>query len=452
MTPAGPQRRAAQRAPLRPARLRDRRPPMRIAVCSAQVPFARGGTEIFVEDLAAELRKRDHEAELVTVPYKWYPGTRVLDAGVPLAARRSERGGRAAHRPGHRYQVPHVRGAASEQGRLASAPVSPGLRADGTELGQFSDSADDRATRRAIHALDKRVLGEARKLFTTSRNNQQRLQSSTGLVAEVLPHPPQELPYRCDDYGDFVLSVGRLDRAKRVDLLIEAAAESSFSVVVAGDGPDRGRLEDLAGKRSLDGRVRFLGRVDEDELADLYARCLAVFYAPVDEDFGMFLRGIPGGQARRDDRRRRRAARGRDRPQDRIVAELRAAAVADACACMREHLDCGARSAAPGTRSPTRSPGIARSPGFWNEGCLLLAAPAGAPRNRGLQRSCRPRSSAGSTSRLHGAAGRPCARPTSRSTTSATTRRHTVGSWTRCDGGRVSWCCTTSSCTTSSPG
>ena len=52
--------------------------------------------------------------------------------------------------------------------------------------------------------------------------------------------------------------------------------------MIAGDGPDRERLESLA-----DGNVRFAGRVSEDELADLYARCLAVFYAPVDEDYGM---------------------------------------------------------------------------------------------------------------------------------------------------------------------
>jgi len=42
------------------------------------VPFARGGVEIFTDDLVAELRKRDHEADLVTVPFKWYPGARVL--------------------------------------------------------------------------------------------------------------------------------------------------------------------------------------------------------------------------------------------------------------------------------------------------------------------------------------------------------------------------------------
>ena len=42
------------------------------------------------------------------------------------------------------------------------------------------------------------------------------------------------------------------------------------------------RLEGLA-----NGNVRFTGHVSEQELADLYATCRAVFYAPVDEDFGM---------------------------------------------------------------------------------------------------------------------------------------------------------------------
>jgi glycosyltransferase involved in cell wall biosynthesis len=76
--------------------------------------------------------------------------------------------------------------------------------------------------------------------------------------------------------------VGRLDRAKRIDLLIEAASRQGVDVVISGEGPDRERLEGLA-----NGRVRFTGRVSEAELADLYARCRAVFYAPVDEDFGM---------------------------------------------------------------------------------------------------------------------------------------------------------------------
>src|SRR5262245_38581802 len=51
---------------------------VRIAVCRPQVPFARGGAEIFTDRLVDELRARGHEADLVSVPFKWYPGTRVL--------------------------------------------------------------------------------------------------------------------------------------------------------------------------------------------------------------------------------------------------------------------------------------------------------------------------------------------------------------------------------------
>jgi glycosyltransferase involved in cell wall biosynthesis len=158
---------------------------------------------------------------------------------------------------------------------------------DGTELGQFGPDPVDRATRRAVHRLDDAALGEARALFAISQNVANRLRTFNGLEAEVLAPPPPELDYRFEENGRFVLSVGRLDRAKRVDLLLRAAAaDSSFEVVVAGDGADRGRLEGLARELGLDGRVRFVGRVDDQELARLYATCLAVYYAPVDEDFG----------------------------------------------------------------------------------------------------------------------------------------------------------------------
>jgi glycosyltransferase involved in cell wall biosynthesis len=159
---------------------------------------------------------------------------------------------------------------------------------DGTPLGQFSQSPEDRALRRQVQELDRVALGEATRLFATSSNVAGRLERSTGLVAEVLPHPPQELDYRNEGDGGYVLSVNRLDRAKRIDLLLEAAALApGLEVVVAGDGPDRERLEGIARERGLNGRVRFAGRVDAGELASLYARCLATFYGPVDEDFGM---------------------------------------------------------------------------------------------------------------------------------------------------------------------
>ena len=142
------------------------------------------------------------------------------------------------------------------------------------------------------------ALGEATRVFATSKNVAGRLERSTGLVAEVLPHPAQELPYHDDGPGDFVLSVNRLDRAKRVDMLLGAAAASRPAGRDRRRRPGPRRLEQLAHERGLDGRVRFAGRVSAGELADLYATCYATFYAPVDEDFGLgpyesFLSGKP---------------------------------------------------------------------------------------------------------------------------------------------------------------
>jgi glycosyltransferase involved in cell wall biosynthesis len=314
---------------------------VRIAVCAPQVPFERGGAEIFSEELVAELRERGHETDLVTVPYKWYPGERVLSqAFLWRLLDLSESDGRpielviATKFPSYAVRHPNKVVWLLHQFRQA-------YELDRTELGQFGESAEERATRRAVHRLDKVALGEAKKVFATSRNVADRLQRSTGIEAEVMPHPPQELPYRTESYDDFVLSVGRLDRAKRHELLLDAlAADGSLRCVIVGDGPDRERLEEVSRRLGLDGRARFTGRVDDEELAELYGRCLAVYYAPVDEDFGMvpyeaFLSEKPvvtttdaGGPLEIVTDRRTG-----------LVCEPQAAALAQACSWLREHVD-----------------------------------------------------------------------------------------------------------------
>jgi glycosyltransferase involved in cell wall biosynthesis len=312
---------------------------VRIAVCRPQVPFGHGGAEIFCDRLVVELRAREHETDLVTVPFKWYPGERVLtQAFLWRLLDLDEADGRrvelviATKFPSYCVRHPNKVVWLLHQFRQA-------YELDRTELGQFGESPEERATRRSVQRLDRVALAEARSVFATSRNVADRLERSTGIVAEVMPHPPQELAYRCDEYGDFVLSVGRLDRAKRIDLILDAlAAEPALRCVVAGEGPDRPRLEELARRHGLNGRVTFAGRVSEGELADLYARCLAVYYAPVDEDFGMvpyeaFLAEKPvitttdaGGPLEIVADRRTG-----------LVCEPRAAALAEACAWLRVH-------------------------------------------------------------------------------------------------------------------
>ena len=80
---------------------------------------------------------------------------------------------------------------------------------------------------------------------------------------------------------DYYLIVGRLVPYRRIDLLIEAFNIMQKPLVIAGDGRDRHRLEQIAKSN-----ITFLGYVDDDALPDLMARC-RVFIFPGEEDFGI---------------------------------------------------------------------------------------------------------------------------------------------------------------------
>lgn len=81
--------------------------------------------------------------------------------------------------------------------------------------------------------------------------------------------------------GEYYLVVSRLVPYKRVDLAVEAFNRMKLPLVVAGDGRDRPALKALAGPT-----VRFLGRVPDEDLAELYGGCKA-FLFPGEEDFGI---------------------------------------------------------------------------------------------------------------------------------------------------------------------
>ena len=248
------QRAQTERHPLRPAGLRDPRPEMRIAVCRPQVPFSRGGAEIFTDELVRQLRARGHEAEIVSVPFKWYPGQRVLtQAFLWRLLDLTEADGRpidlvvATKFPSYCIRHPNKVVWLLHQFRQA-------YELDRTGLGQFSESAEDRATRRRVQRLDRTALGEARRLFATSGTSPSGCSARPAWTPRCLPHPPQELAYRTDAYEPFVFSVGRLDRAKRIDLLIEAAARQGV------DARDLGRGAGPRAARAARERARPLHR------------------------------------------------------------------------------------------------------------------------------------------------------------------------------------------------
>ncbi len=69
-----------------------------------------------------------------------------------------------------------------------------------------------------------------------------------------------------------ILFVGRLSEVKGVDVLIKAATRiKNAKLIIAGDGQERSRLEELANRLSVD--ARFIGHIAASERDELFAAC-----------------------------------------------------------------------------------------------------------------------------------------------------------------------------------
>jgi glycosyltransferase involved in cell wall biosynthesis len=92
-------------------------------------------------------------------------------------------------------------------------------------------------------------------------------------VAEAEPRPVGQ--------DSYYLVVSRLVSYKRIDLAVRACTRLQKRLVVIGTGPDRDRLEAMAGRT-----VEFLGWQPDDVVRRYMRECLALIF-PGEEDFGI---------------------------------------------------------------------------------------------------------------------------------------------------------------------
>jgi len=139
--------------------------------------------------------------------------------------------------------------------------------------------------RRFLQAVDRWCARGVTHFSGISQYVAQRIERAYGRKARVI-YPPVErkgtdtVP-RKTPREDFLLSLGRLVPYKRIDLIVRAADRHGVRTVIAGDGPDRSRLEKIAGKN-----VEFIGRVSESEAGQLLDRCRAFVFS-AEDDFGI---------------------------------------------------------------------------------------------------------------------------------------------------------------------
>jgi len=265
---------------------------MRIAIVTTQCPFVTGGAELHAEQLKLALHRAGHAAEIISIPYKWYPPESILDH--MLAARSfniSEFNGVKIDLaiclkfPAYLIRHPNKVFWILHQERAAYDLWDRGLS-------DFFHSDNGEMIRAAVQQADGVELRNARRIFANSENVAKRLLHYNGIEAEALYHPPPLAPYlRCDVARDYFYYPSRITKLKRQDFVLHALArtKTNAKVVFSGafDSPDSEKeLRKLAFELGLQERVEWRGHVEQADMITLYAHAQGVLYTPVDEDLG----------------------------------------------------------------------------------------------------------------------------------------------------------------------
>jgi len=262
-----------------------------VAVVTSSPLFVEGGHLVIARALVQALREEGHEAELVVTPQNRfgrqgaaYLATWLTDVGFGVDGRAVDHvvstrfPSYAVRHPNHVCWLNHTMREYYDQWNRFSEHLS------------WKGRIKEGARRTAVHAADRWLLKKnVKRIFAQSRNVQTRLQRWGRISSEVLYPPPPQRAYRCEGYGDYIFAVSRLTALKRMSLLIEALANPEAAGVrclIAGEGEDQKALENAIASRGLASRVQLLGRIDDQQMLEHLARCRAVCFPPLDEDYG----------------------------------------------------------------------------------------------------------------------------------------------------------------------
>ncbi len=263
---------------------------MRVLLVSGIWPPDVGGPASHAPEVAAFLRGRGHDVEVVITadaapapagyPVRWVPRSRPLGVrhvqGLRLVTVRA--------RHADVVYTTGMFGRSSLGARLARTPFVLKLTADAAyeralRLGLWGGSLEEFQLRPSLTTLPLRLARDAdvRRAahVVTPSTYLRELALGWGVRPErvtVLPNPAPPLPElrpreelrRAFGFeGPTLVFAGRLAAQKSLDVGIEAARRAGAALVIVGDGPERASLERL-------GHARFLGPLPRSAVLELF--------------------------------------------------------------------------------------------------------------------------------------------------------------------------------------
>jgi len=265
---------------------------MRILIVTTQVPFVKGGAEILSQELLKALREAKHTAELVAIPFKWYPSERVTEHMLSCQLLDlTESCGMSVDLmiclkfPS--YLIPHPNKVLWLLHQHRSA-----YELWDHPQGDLIYQPNGVATRDTIIKADKKFIPEHKRVFTISRNVGKRLKNFCNIDSQHLYHPPSQSElFYCDEMQDYFFFPSRISSIKRQILVIQALvyANKNIRIKFAGFPESMQYVEELkkmAQELGVEAQIEWLDEIDEQTKLELYANSAGILYPPYDEDYG----------------------------------------------------------------------------------------------------------------------------------------------------------------------
>jgi glycosyltransferase involved in cell wall biosynthesis len=132
-----------------------------------------------------------------------------------------------------------------------------------------------------LRMWDYATAARVDEFIANSENVRRRIAKTYRREASVIFPPVAIEKFYSKPSEDYDLIVSELVAYKRIDVAVRVFSQSGRRLKIAGDGPEFAVL-----KRIATPNIEFCGRVSDDDLRELYARCRA-FLMPGEEDFGI---------------------------------------------------------------------------------------------------------------------------------------------------------------------
>src|SRR4030095_14592131 len=161
-----------------------------ILICTTQVPFTAGGAEAHVAGLNAALTKAGYNAEIVALPFRWYPPVEIMRSTLMWRLLNlTESNGKPvdlvigmkfpAYAVAHPRKVLWVMHQHRSAYNLWNTPFD--------DLSQYPEGVQ---VRDFIQRSDQKFLASAKKIFANSATVADRLRRYNQVESEALYHPP----------------------------------------------------------------------------------------------------------------------------------------------------------------------------------------------------------------------------------------------------------------------